>query len=188
MLRWLGIKSVEIKREPPRPTIGRELDLGTADRTAARRARSRPRSGKPDTVYATTLPGGTEALSLVYAGPPKVLVQSFQARATPFIEKSVGSADAVERLKIDGHLAYWITGAHGFAFQAKDSVGYEQQRLSDRVLLLERDGVLLRVEGAISRDRAVEIAKSAIGTGGLPPSDPPLSSSVGSGGIVASSA
>ena len=87
-------------------------------------------------------------------------MQSFRARATPFIEKSVGSADAVERLKIDGHLAYWITGAHGFAFQAKDSVGYEQQRLSDRVLLLERDGVLLRVEGAISRDRAVEIAKS----------------------------
>ena len=160
VLRWLGIKSVEIKREPPRPTIGRELDLGRPI-ALPRGARVPAALGTPDTVYATTLPDGTEALSLVYAGPPKVLVQSFRASATPFIEKSVVSADAVERLKIDGHLAYWITGAHGFAFQAKDSVGYEQQRLSDRVLLLERDGVLLRVEGAITRDRAVEIAKSA---------------------------
>lgn len=160
VLRWLGLKSVEIRREPLRPGVGRELDLGTP--TALPRGALVPSAlGAPDAVYRTPLPDGTRAVSLVYAGPPMVLIQTFRAAATPFIQKSVGSADAVERLEIDGARGYWITGAHGFAYQSPNGFGYEDQRLSDRVLLVERDGVLLRVEGAISRDRAVAIAKSA---------------------------
>ena len=98
--------------------------------------------------------------SLVYGGPPMVLVQTFRATATPFIEKTVGSADAVERLTLDGATAYWIKGSHGFAFEGPNGVVFEDQRISDRVLLVERGGRLYRVEGAISRDRAVEIYRS----------------------------
>ena len=93
-------------------------------------------------------------------GPPMVLVQTFQASATPFIEKTVFSADDVERLKIDGATAYWISGSHGFAFEGPNGVAYEERRVADRVLLVERGGRLYRVEGAISRDRAVEIYRS----------------------------
>jgi hypothetical protein len=159
VLRWLGLKSVEIRREPLRPGVGRELDLGTPI-ALPRGTRVPSALGAPDAVYDTPLPDGTHAVSLVYAGPPKVLVQTFRASATPFIQKSVGSADDVERLEVDGARAYWLTGAHGFAYQSANGVGFEDQRLSDRVLLVERDGLLLRVEGAISRDRAVEIARS----------------------------
>jgi hypothetical protein len=159
VLRWLGLKSVEIRREPLRPGLGRELDLGTPIALPAG-ARVPSALGTPDAVYRTPLPDGTRAVSLVYAGPPKVLVQTFRATATPFIQKSVASAKDVERLEIDGARAYWITGAHGFAYQSPRGFGYEDQRLSDRVLLVERDGLLIRVEGAISRDRAVEIASS----------------------------
>jgi hypothetical protein len=159
VLRWLGLESVEIRREPPRPVVGRALDLGTPI-ALPRGARVPSVLGEPDTVYATPLPDGTRAVSLVYAGPPMLLVQTFRARATPFIQKSVGSADDVENLDVDGARAYWITGAHGFAYESPSGFGYEDQRLSDRVLLVERDGLLVRVEGAISRDRAVEIARS----------------------------
>jgi hypothetical protein len=159
VLRWLGLKSVEIRREPLRPGVGRELDLGP--RIALPGGTRVPSAlGTPDAVYDTSLPDGMHAVSLVYAGPPMVLVQTFRAAATPFIQKSVGSAADVERLRIDGARAYWITGAHGFAYQSPSGFGYEDQRLSDRVLLVERDGLLFRVEGALSRDRAVAVARS----------------------------
>jgi hypothetical protein len=89
-----------------------------------------------------------------------VLVQTFRASATPFIEKTVGSAGDVERLTLDGATAYWISGAHGFAFEGPNGAAFERQRLSDRVLLVERGGRLYRVEGALSRDRAVAIYRS----------------------------
>jgi hypothetical protein len=161
VLRWLGLKSVEIKREEPRPTVGRELDLGPPI-ALPRGTRVPAALGRPDSVYRTRLPDGSTVASLVYRGPPLVLVQTFRARATPFIEKTIGGGDTdVERVTIDGALAYWITGAHGFAYETPDGgVGYEDQRLADRTLLVERDGLLIRVEGAIAKERAVEIARS----------------------------
>jgi hypothetical protein len=157
--RWLGLKSVEIRREPLRPGVGRELDLGTPIALPPG-TRVPSTLGTPDAVYRTPLPDGTRAVSLVYAGPPKVLVQTFRAAATPFIEKSVGAADDVERLEVDGARAYWITGAHGFAYQSATGFGYERQRLADRTLLIERDGLLIRVEGEITKTRAEAIAAS----------------------------
>jgi hypothetical protein len=62
----------------------------------------------------------------------------------------------VERVR-DG---YWITGAHGFAYESPGGGAFEEQRLSDKVLLLERGGDLIRVEGDISKARALEIANS----------------------------
>jgi hypothetical protein len=150
---------VEIERAPLDPDVGRDLDLGTP--IAVPPGARLPRAlGEPDAVYETPLPDGSTAASLVYRGPPMVLVQTFRASVTPFIEKTVSQATDVRRLTIDGAPAYWIDGSHGFAFEAGRGVAYEDQRLADRVLLVERDGLLIRVEGAISRDRAVEIARS----------------------------
>jgi len=159
VLRWLGLESVEIRREPLRPGVGRNLDLG--EPTTIPPGTPIPSAlGTPDAAYATPLPDGRTVTSLVYGGPPRVLVQSFQARVTPFIQKTVGSADDVERLTLDGATAYWIKGSHGFAFEGPNGVVFEDERVSDRVLLVERGGRLYRVEGAISRDRAVEIYRS----------------------------
>ncbi len=181
VLRWLGLESVEIERGTPsatpgpRSTLGRTLGLGTpVTLEAARRERLVVRVpealGDPDAVYITTLPEGTRAASLVYAPRDDLpasgvsgvglLVQSFPASATPFIEKTIHSGAVLERLTVDGAQAYWITQAHGFAFSSARGTGYEDQRLADRTLLVEGDGVLLRIEGKISRERAVEIAKS----------------------------
>jgi hypothetical protein len=179
VLRWLGLKSVEIRREAPkatprpRSTLGRTLDLGRpialaqADRALLRVPAA---LGDPDAVYATTLPDRSRAVSLVYA--PRaglrasdvtgvaLLVQTFRATVSPFIQKTVGSAAGVGRLDIDGARAYWITGAHGFAYQATNGFGFEDQRLADRTLLMERDGLLYRIEGRLSRVKAVAIARS----------------------------
>ncbi|HEY6888724.1 MAG TPA: hypothetical protein VI300_13120, partial [Solirubrobacter sp.] len=151
-----GLKSVEIKREPSKPVVGRELDLGAPLETLPRGIRVPAALGPPDTAYDTILPDGTHTTSLVYKGPPKLLVQVFRARATPFIEKTIGGGAHVQRVPN----GYWITGAHGFAYQSAKGFGYEQQRLADRTLLIERDGLLIRVEGDTTKARALAIADS----------------------------
>ena len=160
VFRWLGIESVEIKRGEPRATPGAALDLGRPTTVGALgvpvlQARG---LGTPG-VYATTLPDGSTAASLVYPGP--VLVQTFKARVTPFIEKTIGSGADVERLSVDGAPAFWITNPHGFAYESATGFGFEDQRIAGRTLLVERaDGLLLRIEGVGERERAVAIARS----------------------------
>jgi len=112
-------------------------------------------SGKPIDASGL-LPDGSKIVSLVYGPRPPILVQVFKARVTPFIQKTVGMGADLER--VPG--GYWITGAHGFAYESPSGGTFEPQRLSDKVLLIERDGQLIRVEGDISKARALEIANS----------------------------
>lgn len=179
VLEWLGLESVKIERReptapPPRPgTLGSGLGLGTEATLEQARQHSPYLSlpaadglGRPDAIYI-----GSESVSLVYgkrAGYARstttgaaVLVQEFQARVGPYIQKTLGGAARLDRLRLDGDPAYFITGAHGFAYQGDADVGYEEQRLAGNTLLVERaDGLLIRVEGDIARDRAIAIARS----------------------------
>ncbi len=179
VLEWLGLKSVEVERReptapPPAPgTLGSGLGLGTPVSLAEARERSpflavptAPGLGRPDAVYV-----GGDDVSLVYGSRPgyaradatgaALLVQEFPARVEPFIEKTVGSAARLVRLRVDGAPAFFIEGAHGFAYETEGGANFEQQRLAGNTLLVERgDGVLLRIEGDISRSRAVAIAQS----------------------------
>jgi hypothetical protein len=179
VLEWLGLKSVKIERRepsapPPAPgKLGAGLGLGTPATLAEARRNSPflrvPAAaglGRPDAIYV-----GAGSVSLVYGKRPgyarsettgaAVLVQEFRARVGPFIEKTLGSGTRLERLRIGGDPAYFITGAHGFAYQQGEQVNFEDQRLAGNTLLLERaDGLLIRVEGDLSRDRAVAIAES----------------------------
>jgi hypothetical protein len=179
VLEWLGLKSVRVEhREPTAPppspgTLGSGLGLGTPVTLGQARERSPflrlPTAGglgRPDAIYL-----GGKSVSLVYgeregyarAGTTgaALLVQEFPARVGQFIEKTVGAAANLERLRIDGAPAYFITGSHGFAYDSDEGANFEDQRLAGNTLLVERaDGLLLRIEGDISRDRAVAVARS----------------------------
>jgi hypothetical protein len=179
VLEWLGLKSVKVeRREPVAPspspgTLGSGLGLGTPVTLAEARARSPflrlPTAdglGEPDAIYL-----GRAAVSLVYGereGYPRadatgaaLLVQEFPARVGPFIQKSLGEGSELEQLSVDGAPAYFITGAHGFAYETADGIDFEEQRLAGNTLLVERaDGLLIRVEGDMSRDQAVAVARS----------------------------
>jgi hypothetical protein len=179
VLEFLGLKSVRIERRephapPPRPgTHGSRLGLGkpAALAEAHRRAPylrlpAAAGLGDPDAVYL-----GRSSVALVYDDRPgyararttgaALLVQEFPARIGEFIGKAVGSGARLERLTVDGDPAYFITGAHGFAYIHGRNVTFEDQRLAGNTLLLERsDGLVIRVEGDITRDRAVAVARS----------------------------
>jgi hypothetical protein len=158
VLEWLGLKSVRVERGEPRPTDS-GLRLGTP--VTLEQARERipflalPGAlGEPEAVHV-----GRDSVALVYPGP--LLVQEFPARVEPFIEKTVGMGARLERLRVDGAPAYWIEGAHGFAYDDGGEGRFEEQRIAGNTLLVERaDGLLVRVEGDLSRERAVEVAGS----------------------------
>jgi len=63
---------------------------------------------------------------------------------------------------MDGSLGVWISGQpHLFWYLAPDgSFIQENRRLVGDTLAWERDGVLYRIEGAITLSRALEIARS----------------------------
>ena len=181
VLEWLGLKSVEIERReptapPPRPgRLGEELELGTPVSLAQARGRSEllrlPRAdglGEPDAIYL-----GDDSVALIYGERPgyarasaigaALLVQEFRARVGPFIQKTIGEGSELERLRIGGDPAYFISGAHGFAYDSGGGadVRFEEQRLAGNTLLIERaDGLLIRIEGDIDRDGAIEVARS----------------------------
>jgi len=179
VLELLGLRSVRVeRREPsapaPRPgTLGSGLGLGTPVTLEEARRRAPflrlPTArglGRPDAVYA-----GDRSVALVYgerAGYTRaattgaaLLVQEFPARVEPFIEKSLGAAARLERLEVDGAPAFFLAGAHGFAYESERGADFEDQRLAGNTLLVERrDGLLLRIEGDIARERAVAVARS----------------------------
>ena len=179
VLDLLGLRGVQIeRREPtaPRPqpgALGSGLGLGTPVTLAQARRRAPflrlPTAaglGRPDAIYV-----GARSVSLVYgerrryvrarATGAALLVQEFPGRVGPFIEKTLGAAARLERLRIAGAPAYFVAGAHGFAYDDGGDVRFEDQRLAGNTLLVERpDGLLLRIEGAITRDHAVAVARS----------------------------
>jgi hypothetical protein len=185
ILEWLGLKSVKIERKAPTATpqprrgqLGEDLLLGQAVSLSEARGRAEFRIRvpealpSPDAVYYDPPPPPGGRVSFVYRPQPGLtrspqtgtglLVSEWRATVTPVVEKAAGNAK-LERFEIDGDRAFFISGpSHGVAWQDENGeFGFEEQRLAGNTLLVERaDGLLLRVEGDITRDAAVRIARS----------------------------
>jgi hypothetical protein len=181
VLEFLGLKSVKIeRREPtatPAPPAGADLNLGRpvsqaeAERLVAFRPRPPSSLGEPDGIFFSDGPPVGGGVSYTYrprAGIREsaetgvaVLVSQFPATVQPFLEKTIGMGTRVDRFRIDGAPAYFISGeAHGVAYQDENGGYFEEQRLAGTTLLVERDGLLVRIEGELSRARATAIARS----------------------------
>jgi hypothetical protein len=180
VLEFFHLQGATVERRPSIPSAPelRVLDLG--QRTTLERARSEigftplvpAAAGRPDGVFVNTRAPGGE-LSLTYgpgAGMPRtgraglgLLVGEFRGDLAPeYTGKVAGQATRIERLRVDGEPAIWIEGApHLFFYRPPDSDFAETNlRLAHNVLLLERGNLLVRLEGAFSRERALELARS----------------------------
>jgi hypothetical protein len=180
VLDFLGLQGATVERREtlPTPPPERPLDLGTRRSLDAARdglgfaPRVPALLGRPDAVYVRGgIPGGE--LSLAYRardGLPRarstrlgLLVSEFRGDMSPeYVQKMVGPQTTAERLRVGGKRAIWIEGApHFFFYRAPDGTFVETQlRLAQNVLLLEDGELLVRLEGALDRDRAIEIARS----------------------------
>jgi len=129
--------------------------------------------GAPDEVYL----GGPQLrgqVAFVYEPrdglPPSdllngagLLITQNEGSADPGLaRKVVDTGGRVDRVTVGGVPGYWITGiAHGFWYLAPDGeVIFESGRRVGNTLAWERGGILHRIEGAITLERALQIAES----------------------------
>jgi hypothetical protein len=180
VLEFFGLQGATVERRatlPPAPPP-RPLDLGsrTTLADAADELGFAPLvpadPGEPDGVYVRrAVPAGE--LSLTYrprADLPRarstdlgLLVTEFRGDLSPeYAGKIAGQATTVERLGVDGAPAIWVAGApHFFFYRTPDGRFVDRRlRIAQNVLLLQRGRLLIRLEGAMDRDRAVAIARS----------------------------
>jgi hypothetical protein len=127
--------------------------------------------GLPDGAYVAEEAYGLR-LTLVYEPGPGVpespysgvgiLISEFVGEnALGFVEKMVDSGTEVEVLHVDSYPALWLQGGpHAVLFEGEGRVFEDHGRLAGNTLLVERNDVLVRIEGEISRERAIEIAES----------------------------
>lgn len=164
----LGGVDVEVVDELP-PIAAKPSDLdafgATTTMALARQAAGfgllRPSAdlGQPDEVRSTASP--MSQVTYVWrdeVGSVRLLVTQFDVAVEPYAGKKIaGSGVQLEFLQLFGQTALWIEARH--VFVPAGALTIEAGRLSGRTLLAIRDGVTIRVEGALRKSEAVEIAR-----------------------------
>jgi hypothetical protein len=179
ILRALGLRGVEVRRVPQLPRgLGHNLALGSRVTLAAGRAASPfglllpPSLGPPDEVYRSLQPPGGQVALIWRARPglPRAATTGLGALLTEvrgsgtrdFAQKLLGPGTRAEPVSVGGHPGLWITGTpHGFAYlDARGMIRAETLRLAGDTLVWERDGLVLRLESALSKRDAIALGAS----------------------------
>ena len=180
VLELLGLQGATVERREELPSAGELNDLQLGERTTLDDAREAlgfdpvvPRAvGEPDGVFVNrTVPGGE--LSLAYVAGPGLpeasstdlglLVSQFRGDLMPeYVGKIAGQATTIEELEVDGDRAIWLEGAPHVFFYRPPGEPFRDHvlRIAENVLLVEHDGLLVRFEGAFTRERALALARS----------------------------
>jgi hypothetical protein len=165
---------------PPGP-LGRRLGLGNPTSLDSARAGVTWRVllpgglGQPDEVYLQTSTDGPSQgeVTLVYgarlgipiSGDTGVSVLVTEARGSVnegFFGKTVGPGTTIEPVTVNGHQGWWISGQpHTFVFD--DGTGnprFETLRLATNTLIIDEGGTIVRIEGDLTRQQALDLAAS----------------------------
>jgi hypothetical protein len=116
--------------------------------------------GEPDAVYVL----GDRMASLVYGDPehPRVVLSQLRGSVYEgFVKKAGGRGTLVEEVSVDGAYGLFVSGdEHYVVFRDElGSITDEQTFLAGNVLLWNRGELLLRLEGDLTRDEALELAR-----------------------------
>ena len=180
VLDFFGLQGATVERREKLPPPPKPGPLGLGGRTTLASARGSlafdplvpAGAGEPAGVFVDEdVQGGV--LSLSYRpteGLPEarsthlgLLVSEFRGDLNPeYTGKIAGQATRIERVRIDGSRAIWLEGAPHFFFYRAPGEPFREEnlRIAQNVLLLERGNVLVRLEGAFGREKAVELARS----------------------------
>lgn len=114
--------------------------------------------GEPDTV---TVADG-RIVSLLYEARPgrsAILIDQFAGSVTPVFQKYVDGP--AEPVSIGEHEGFWIDEPHPLLYIKRDGEpGEEAARMAEQTLIWQMNGTALRMEGDLTRDEALEIART----------------------------
>jgi hypothetical protein len=159
VLDWLGLRGVSIVRVdelPPTPAIER-LDLGRKVTLEEAPLWLRVPEDKPDSVYV-----GDGRVSLLWGTPDRVRLLLTEFRGKAFIEKLIEPDVRVERVTVNGEAGVWLEEPHVVFFEdLRGRVRRSTGRLAGNTLLWQHGEVTLRLEGDLSKEEALRIARTA---------------------------
>jgi hypothetical protein len=167
VLDWLGLRSVKVERVPrplPEPA-GQGLALGqhVTLANALKRIEFAPvfptGLGKPTVYYEGFPPGGQ--LGLVYRRGDPFITEVQGKLERQYLFKFLQPGTGVAAVTIDGERGLWFQGQHQYAYADRDgNIRTDSVRTAGNVLLWRRGDLLLRLEGARSKQEALRIARS----------------------------
>jgi hypothetical protein len=170
ILDWLGITGVDIVHVDELPAVAPPADLGLGEQVTLAEARRRvpydvvvPHAkglGEPDAVYIARH-GSSYQVSFLWGDPDRVrlLVSEFEGFA--MAEKMAGPGTNTERVRVHGEPGVWFAGApHVFLYTDGGEPQEETMRLVEQALVWQRGPLTLRLEGDVSKQDALEIARS----------------------------
>ena len=165
ILDWLGLRNVSVVRVDELPAarplgpldLGRQVTLAEAKRRAPWIVVPEDR---PDRVYVSdSLPGGKVTLLWGSASSPRLLMTEITGHA--YIEKIVQGEQSVEPVRI-GDAGAWFQGRHVVMFTDRNGTFHEGVgRLAANTLVWQLGDVTLRLEGDLTKEEALRIARTA---------------------------
>jgi hypothetical protein len=165
ILDWLGLRNVSVVRVEKLPAVPAHgnLDLGqrlTLDDAKRRAPWLLVPDGTPDSVWVSeSLPGGKVSLLWGTSSNVRLLLTEFAGRT--YIEKVIDGDTQVERVKI-GDAGAWFQGPHVVMFQDRNGRFRDSHaRLARNTLVWQVGDVTLRLEGGLTKDEALRIARTA---------------------------
>jgi hypothetical protein len=161
ILELVGVRVERVPELPPaptdaRPTLGERTTIGAAERQAGFDL-VRLRRGAPERVYVREL-DGTAVVTFAYRDE-RVLLSQFRARVDRTFLKKLLADTRVEEVRVGGEPGYRLSGGE-HVVQYRNGGRTVEERLAGDVLLWQRGGVALRLEGELSKRRALALARS----------------------------
>jgi hypothetical protein len=165
ILDWLGLRNVSVVRVEKLPSVPAQgrLDLGRRVTLVEAKRRAPwlllPDSDPNSFWLNESLPGGK--VSLLWGTPSHVRLLLTEFTGRTYIEKVIDGDTQVERVKV-GNAGVWFHGPHVVMFRDRDGRFRESHaRLAQNTLVWQVGGVTLRLEGALTKDKALRIARTA---------------------------
>jgi hypothetical protein len=158
ILRLLGVGGVTIVRVdalPPAQERPLASTLGARSSSARIERDLGFRFLLPPTQHAPQLYETPYSASVLLATPTPVLLTEIRSDGVGLLKKLAGSGTRVEAVRVNGGPGLWISG--------RSHVFIEPQappRLAGNVLVWQRGGVTLRLEGRLTEEEALRLARS----------------------------
>jgi hypothetical protein len=169
---WLGIGGVSIVRVEDLPTVpsapgieilGDDVTLDVA-RSRAGFAFADPPDHEPAPDEIRVAPGSRVSYLWRNGSDVTLLVTQFPGSGSDpgLLKKLAGSGTKVLPFELDGDPAVWLEGGPHVVYvvQPDGNVRDDHGWLAGNTLIVDRDGVTLRVEAALDRTDAVELVRA----------------------------